>query len=273
MVKLRRVRQVTSGRKFDSYVDVYLTLGIHEKIAKNYFKTVFDIMIPKIYTAWFVAIFLAGIFSSAAESRDEYYRPLYESPESRRSDRVHDTIGIHQIEDELIGIVQGRREYSVDLDHDEKIVWSGTKGEVGAVLTENRVLALTRVSRGWVELELRSRESGKPESITPHISDYLVMVVTDRRIVGFDSRDGEWVQQFIPIHDQRVDSHINNYVAAVITSKRVFAWGWGRSGFKEKRLRRNENIQSVDTNPHTVTIGTDHRVLVFKSRAGGWREF
>ncbi|MFW6011917.1 MAG: hypothetical protein ACOC8R_02420 [Desulfosalsimonas sp.] len=230
-------------------------------------------MMLKICTAWVAAVFLAGILSSAAESRYEYYRPLYENPESRRSGRVHDIIGIHQIENELIGIVEGRREYSVVLDRDERIVWRGSKGEVGAVLTENRALALTRVSRGWVELELRSRESGRQESITPFISDYLVMMVTGRRIIGFDSRDGRWVQKSVPLHDRIIDSHINSYVAAVITNKRVFAWAWGRSDFRGKKLRRDETIQYVDTQPHTVTIGTDRRVLVFKSGGGGWREF
>ena len=91
--------------------------------------------------------------------------------------------------------------------------------------------------------------------------------------MGFDSKRGRWVQQSIPVREEITGSHINSYVAAVITSKRAFAWGLGRIGFKEKRLRRNETVQYVDTRPHTVTVRTNHRVLVFKSGAGGWREF
>lgn len=230
-------------------------------------------MISKVSRTWITALVLAGIASSAAHGREPYYAPSYEPPRSYRSNSVPDSIDIQMVENELIGIVEGRNEYSIDLDLGERIVWRGTRGTVGAVLTENRILALSRVSRGWAELALKLNESDKPESITPLISDFLVLMVTDRRIIGFDSQRGRWVQQSVPIHDRIVNSHINSHVAAVITSKRIFAWAWGSIDFKEQRLRRSETIQYVDTRPHTVTVGTDRRLLVFKSGGGGWREF
>ena len=231
-------------------------------------------MVSKIYMVWVAVFFLAGFYSSTADCREPYYAPSYETPRSYRSYTVSDSIDIQTAENELIGIVEGHNEYSIDLELGEKIVWRGTRGTVGAVLTENRILALSRVSRGWAELPLKLNESDKLESITPLISDFLVMIVTGRRIITFDSQRGRWVQQSIPVHDRIVDSHINSHVAAVITSKRMFAWAVGSIGFKEQRLRRSESIQSVDTQSHTVTVRTDRRLLVFKSGGGGgWREF
>lgn len=230
-------------------------------------------MISKRSIIWTTVIIFAAIASSVADSRAEYYEQSYRNPISGRAGTVHNIIAIQRVENGLIGIVEGRKEYHVKLNLNEKILWRETRGTIGAVLTENRFLALSEASRGWEELSLTLQEAGNPESINPFISDYLVMLVTNRRVVGFDSGRGKWVQQSIPIHDRIVDSHINSYVAAVITSKRIYAWAWGRIDFKAKRLFRNENIQYVDAQPHTVTVGTDRRVLVFKSERGGWRQF
>ncbi len=222
---------------------------------------------------WMEMLVAAAIVFLPSGLWAQYHEPFYKNPGSGRSGAVHDIIDIHLVENELIGIVEGRREYRFDLGISEKIFWRGAQGSVGAVLTESRALALSKASRGWVELSLKLQESESAGLIKPFISDYLVLMVAGRRIIGFDSRRGRWIQQSIPIREKIMASHINSYVAAVITSKRVFAWGWGRIGFKEKRLRRKETVQYVDTRPHTVTVGTDQRVLVFKSGAGGWRQF
>jgi hypothetical protein len=210
---------------------------------------------------------------SAAGSLAQYREPFYQNPGHGRSGVVQDIIDIHLVENELIGIVEGRREYRLDLDLGEKIVWRAARGEVGAVLTDSRALALSGASRGWAELSLKLQEADRVAFIKPFISDYLVMLVTGRRIIGFDSGKRRWVQQSIPIREKVTGSHINSYVAAVITSKRVFAWGRGRIGFTEEKLRSSETVQYVETQPHTVTVGTDARVLVFKSGSGRWREF
>ena len=223
--------------------------------------------------AWSAMLTVAMIGLSASGIRAQYHEPFDQNPAFGRSGVVHDIIDIHLVENELIGIVKGRREYRIDLDLNEKIVWRSARGALGAVLTESRALALSAASLGWAELPLKLQESGRAESIEPFISDYLVMLVTSRRVIGFDSKRGRWVQQSIPVREKIKESHINSYVAAVVTSKRVFAWGWGRIGFTEKRLRRDETMQYVDTRPHTITVGTDRRVLVFKSGTGGWREF
>lgn len=225
------------------------------------------------YLFWTVVLAVSAIVFSPAGTRAQYHEPFYKTPGHGRSGVVQDIIDIHLVDNELIGIVQGRREYRQDLDLDEKIVWRAARGAVGAVLTESRALALSAASRGWSELSLKLQEADSVESIKPFISDYLVMLVTDRRIMGFDSHGRGWVQQSLPIREKIMESHINSYVAAVITSKRVFGWGRGRIGFTEEKLRRSETVQYVDTQPHTVTVGTDARVLVFKSGAGRWREF
>lgn len=225
------------------------------------------------YLFWTVVLTVSAIVFSPAGSPAQYHEPFYKMPGHGRSDVVQDIIDIYLVENELIGIVQGRREYRQDLDLDEKVVWRAARGAVGAVLTESRALALSAASRGWAELSLKLQEADSVESIKPFISDYLVMLVTDRRIMGFDSHGRGWVQQSLPLREKIMESHINSYVAAVITSKRVFGWGRGRIGFTEEKLRRSETVQYVDTQPHTVTVGTDARVLVFKSGAGGWRQF
>ncbi|MFW6011329.1 MAG: hypothetical protein ACOC8Q_02355 [Desulfosalsimonas sp.] len=83
-----------------------------EKIAKNYFKTVFYIMVSKIHMVWVAVFFLAGIYSSAADSREPYYAPSYKTPGSYRSYSVSDSIDIQMAENELIGIMEEHNEYS-----------------------------------------------------------------------------------------------------------------------------------------------------------------
>jgi hypothetical protein len=124
---------------------------------------------------------------SAAGSLAQYREPFYQNPGHGRSGVVQDIIDIHLVENELIGIVEGRREYRLDLDLGEKIVWRAARGEVGAVLTDSRALALSGASRGWAELSLKLQEADRVAFIKPFISDYLVMLVTGRRIIGFDS--------------------------------------------------------------------------------------
>ncbi|MCF8028522.1 MAG: hypothetical protein K9K81_09165 [Desulfobacteraceae bacterium] len=109
------------------------------------------------YLFWTVVLAVSAIVFSPAGTRAQYHEPFYKTPGHGRSGVVQDSIDIYLVDNELIGIVQGRREYRQDLDLDEKIVWRAARGAVAAVITGKRVF-------GWGEEESALRKKNFAEA-------------------------------------------------------------------------------------------------------------
>ena len=213
------------------------------------------------YILFFAVIFgLAGV---KAESGDRHYA-------SAGSRVVEDVIDIHVADGEVLGIRNGVSVHKKKLGLREEILWKGTRGHVGTVLTDQRLLVLSKNSPGWKERSWRLDEVSSQHKPDVAISDFLVLAVTGRRIIIYDGLVDKWTSTNVSLHDRIEDFVVDNYVAAIVTEKRVLGVAGRRGRFVPENFQSNESVVSVSARPHSITIRTSQRLLIFRSRSPFW---
>jgi len=185
---------------------------------------------------------------------------------------VEDVIDIHLGDQEVIAVKQGETISKIDLQLKERLLWKGSDGYVGTVITNERLLAVSKSSSGWIELPFRLSETYEETPPNVILSDRLMLLATDKRIIGFDSDSNRWATVDLPLHEELVETAIDTHVGVGVTTKRAYGLAKGVSTFVEERFKKNEQILSVETSAYNATIRTSRRLLIFKSAGAYWRE-
>ncbi len=183
---------------------------------------------------------------------------------------VEDVIDIHAVDGEVVAVRKGRVLRRQGLGVREEVLWIGSKGHVGAVLTDRRLLVISGNSPNWQDRDFLLDEAAEDMEANIMISNFLILAVTHRRIIFFDGLSNSWVVKDIPLHDRVEKILIDHYVAAVITEKCSYGVAARRNRFVEQRFGSDEKVESTRTRPHSVTIYTNRNLLVFRSRTPFW---
>ncbi len=187
-----------------------------------------------------------------------------------RNGVVEDVIDIHLADGEVVAVRDGRHVHREDLGLRENVLWKNARGHVGAVLTNRRLLAVSRTTPGWRSHTLRIEEADEDSPPEVLISDFLVMAVTPRRVILFDGLANAWATRDIPLHYSVSQVAIDNHVAVIVTEKRVYGVAVRRGRFVEQRFSSDESFISVTTRPHSITVRTNRQLLIFRSRSPFW---
>ena len=183
---------------------------------------------------------------------------------------VDDVIDIHVLDREIIAVREGVAVHRELLGLREEVLWKGAQGHVGAVLTDRRLLAVSATIPGWRHQDLRIEEVSEDLGREILVSDFLVMAILPKRLLLFDGLANDWVKMNIPLHDPVEQVVLENFVAAIITEKQVYGIAARRGRFVKERLHINERILSITSRPHSISIRTNRRLLVFRSRSPFW---
>jgi len=224
------------------------------------------------WIVFFLAFFSAAPSVSPPADAAEPHRTRHFGERFFGKGPVEDLIDIHVAKDKLVAVKQGGTVSEKTLQLKEKVRWQGSRGYIGAVLTSERLLAVSANLSGWAELDLQlaEGESGRLPEIL--LSDRLLLMTTRKRLIGFDGGTRSWAVLDIPLHEQVVERAIDAYVAVVVTTGRVYGLARGAGSFIEEPFKRNENVLSVDTSAYNASIRTTRRLLIFKSSGAFWRE-
>jgi hypothetical protein len=161
----------------------------------------------------------------------------------------------------------GQREE--DLERGERVVWHASRGRVGVVLTDRRMLAVATRSGAWQEARYRAGETLLRD---PTLGDRVALIMTTKRAIGFDGGSGNLVEQSIGPRESVLTGVVGENVAVVITDRRAMGLSPFVGGFFEAKLRLGERINDVAPTANLVTIATSHRLLLFRSTSGSWEE-
>ena len=181
-------------------------------------------------------------------------------------DYIEDLIDIQELDGDIIAIREGRVKL-FDLPSPEKILWIGSKGYIGAVLTERRFLVISKSSIGWYEISLKEKEA--KEAITL-LSEYLAVLVTVDRGICFDGKNNRFIEFQRPANEAFLESAVNKYVAVVVSSRYAFGLALGGEEFNKIPFLPNEYLETLKTTAHFATIRTTKRVLIFRDSDSSW---
>ena len=188
---------------------------------------------------------------------------------SYAEEEIEDLIDIAESKSKIIAIIEGTKTVTFDLRPGEKVLWSGSRGHLGAFLTDRHFFVISTTLDAWQPLPLRLDESGKGNV---SLSPYIALLVTGDRAVGFDASSGRFVEAQLPLNDELLAAEAERYVAVVITSSRAFGLATETSTFKEIILRKNEALETLKLTYNKATLSTSDRLLTFESSGATWKE-
>lgn len=193
---------------------------------------------------------------------------LYAIPSNSKDD-IEDLVDIEQADRKIIAIRDGIQATPFELRSKEEVLWLDSDGYIGALLTNERFIAISLSSSGWIEKPLRSKEAYDG---SPILSPTLALLVTKERVIGFDAISHRFIEQSLRLDEEFVAAEANDYVAAVISSRRALGLASGGSAFSEIRFRISETFQSIRTKSQVITVRTSWRILTFGASSPSWSE-
>jgi len=188
---------------------------------------------------------------------------------SYAEEEIEDLIDIAESNGKIIAILEGRKTITFDLRPNEKVLWSGANGYLGAFLTDSRFFVISISLDAWQALPLRIDESGKSVA---SLSEYIALLVTKDRAVGFDATSNRFIETQLPMHDELLAAETEKYVAVVITSSRAFGLAAESSAFTEIHLRVGETLEAIKLTSSKATVRTSDRLLTFEASGSPWNE-
>ncbi len=188
---------------------------------------------------------------------------------SNAEEVIEDLIDIAESKNKVIAVIEGTRTNPVNLRQNEKVLWSDSRGNLGAFLTDSRFFVISTTSGSWYGLRLKLDE---PEKAVASLSPFLALLVTDDRAIGYSASTDKFIETRLSLYEEMIKVETGRYVAVVITSSRVLGLGVESASFIEVRLRIKETVEEVQVTLNKVTVRTSDRLLSFVSNGFSWKE-
>lgn len=181
-----------------------------------------------------------------------------------------DVLEIIVLERQLLAIdANSGGQTTENLELKESVIWHESRGKVGVVLTDRRILAVSDRSAAWQEERYRRTEQVPATAI---LGDRLAIVTTSERVIGFNATSGNLVEVGLGPRETVVASRIGENIAVVVTSRRALGLSPQRGGFFPIKVDLSERIDEVSARSNVATVKTNRRILIFRGPTGTWEE-
>jgi hypothetical protein len=181
-----------------------------------------------------------------------------------------DVLEVLVLDRHLVAIdAEGGGQTVIDLRLDEKVLWTGSRGKLGVVITDQRLLAVATRSAAWQQADYQRTE---PPPVSALLGDRVALVTTARRIIGFNGGSGNLVETPLGLRETVLARRVGENAAVVVTDRRALGLSPTAGGFFPVDLHLTETIESVQASANFATVTTNRRVLIFRSPTGSWEE-
>jgi hypothetical protein len=189
---------------------------------------------------------------------------------SRDEVPLADLLEILLLERELVAVdAASGGQTTVALHLGERVMWSGARGKVGVVLTDQRVLAVAVASASWQEMRYQRAERPPEEAM---LGDRVALVITSRRALAFNAGGARLVEYRFGPGETLLSSRVGGNVGIVVTDRKALGFSPSAGGFLASRLQLGERIENVEARSNLATVTTNRRVLIFRAPSGAWSE-
>ncbi len=181
-----------------------------------------------------------------------------------------DILEVLLIDRDLVAVdAEGGGQVTLRLELGENVLWRESRGRIGVVLTDRRVLAVATGSAAWQETRYRRSES-VPEGAL--LGDRVAVLTTAVRAIGFNGETGNLLETGLGPREKVLRNRVGENVAVVLTDRRALGLSPFVGGFFPVRLDVGEDVEALETRSNVATLTTQRRVLIFRSPTGTWEE-
>lgn len=161
----------------------------------------------------------------------------------------------------------GQTEQSLEIG--ESVLWHATRGRVGAVITDRRLLFVATSSAAWQPARFRRGEQPPPSVL---LGDRVALATTAKRAFGFDGGSGNLVESSLGPREAVTDAVVGENVGVILTDRRALGVSPYAGGFFTIRTELGERAESLVAKANLVTLTTPRRILIFRGPTGAWEE-
>ncbi len=181
-----------------------------------------------------------------------------------------DVLEVLVLDGDVVAIdANGGGQRTLRLRLNERVHWTGSRGKVGVVLTDQRILAVATGSGAWQQLGVLRDE---PPPVDALLGDRVALVMTTRRAIGFDGNSGNLVESSLGLKEVVLATRAGENVAIVVTDRRALGLSPAVGGFFQAKIGLREKVESVTAGANLATIVSDRRILVFRATTGSFEE-
>lgn len=176
-------------------------------------------------------------------------------------------------------IVDGRELLAIDarsggqlattLELEEAVLWTGSRGAVGIVLTDRRAFAVSSKSGTWQEARYLRNEELDSDVL---LGDRVALLATNRRVLGFEAGSGNLIESRLGVREKVLAQRVGENSGVVVTDRRALGLSPARGGFFEIGINAQERIEAVEAKANLATVTTDSRILIFRVGTASWEE-
>ena len=179
-----------------------------------------------------------------------------------------DVLEILELDRELLAIdARGGGQLELRLRLDERVLWRTTRGRVGMVLTDQRVLAVAAGSGTWQQIELQSGEVVQGQA---RLGDRVGLLLTSRRAIGFDGGSRNLLESSLGLRERVLATAVGRNVAVVVTDRRALGLSPSTGGFFDTPIQLGESVLRVEAESNLATVTTSRRLLIFRTPTSSW---
>ena len=178
----------------------------------------------------------------------------------------HTKIQIELVDNALVAVGSSVSLEPFALAVDEQVLSIRSRGSVAAVLTSNRFLAISESSSGWVETPFSLNE-GYAGKMT--LSDNMVMMNTQDRVVGFDGVYNRLIPYDLPAGERVFDQGAGLNVLVFTTEYRAAGLAAG-SDWNIQDFAISETFRGLTVDADRAAVQTSTRLLTFSAAEASW---
>lgn len=193
------------------------------------------------------------------------------------TDTNNDIIKIEVIGNEIAGLNTLTNLRVVEkLKEGESVTSVLSKGKIGAVLTNRRLLGFNAANIAWVSFETFFNKDVFPNEIK--VSPNMAVAIAKRRVYAYTSTSNEWKFELVSFLEQVLSCDINDNLIFVQTSARLLAFSFHKHTWFPQNLYVGDVIKDTAIGENFVTVTTnnnmalDNRILTFDAKKGRWME-
>ncbi len=183
---------------------------------------------------------------------------------------IDDVLELVELEHALLAIdAKSGGQTSLSLELGEQVVSKHSRGRVGVVVTDRRMLTVGVGSATWNERRYQIGEASEP---TVELGDRVALLVTNLRVLGFSSRDSQLREYRIGPQERVLVTRVGANAAVAVTSRQALGLSAAAGGFARTDLQLRERLVEVSPRANLTTIRTNRRLLIFRGPTGSWEE-